>query len=249
MHLNDRQVTYLPLLSGAEPFSALPQDAVKYLAGQCRQIWAERDQVILGKGEHPSGLPILISGRVKLSLLSTQGEERVLEIILPGRSFGEAAVLARAPCPLGAQALTRSRLLVVSMEALQHAIARWSEVAQALLGLVAQRLLALTSDLEACCLHSANERIMAFLLTHAQCDADEPDRAMLQLPAAKGVVASRLNLTPATFSRELHALAHEGLLDVVRREIRIPSLERLRERADTGSGASAPKTADDSVLA
>jgi CRP-like cAMP-binding protein len=69
------------------------------------------------------------------------------------------------------------------------------------------------------------------LLREATADAVLPDRAQITLPAAKTVIASRLNLSAETFSRELHGLAHRGLVEVARREIRIPSLERLRTLA------------------
>jgi CRP-like cAMP-binding protein len=49
------------------------------------------------------------------------------------------------------------------------------------------------------------------------------------LPASKALVASTLNLTAETFSRELHELARRDLVQVDRRTLRIPSLRRLRE--------------------
>jgi CRP-like cAMP-binding protein len=45
---------------------------------------------------------------------------------------------------------------------------------------------------------------------------------------AKGVIASRLNLTQEHFSRILHDLAALGLIEVQGRRIRVLDLERLR---------------------
>jgi len=48
------------------------------------------------------------------------------------------------------------------------------------------------------------------------------------LDANKGVIASRLNLTPEHFSRILSELSHQSLIEVQGSEIRILDVERLR---------------------
>ena len=53
--------------------------------------------------------------------------------------------------------------------------------------------------------------------------------AELLLPVAKGVLASRLKLTPETLSRVLHELVADGLISVSGKVIRILDLRRLRE--------------------
>ncbi|MBK5963593.1 hypothetical protein CCR95_05685 [Thiocystis minor] len=141
-----------------------------------------------------------------------------------------AAFLGR-PCPLHAQTLADSCLLFVDLNRVRLAIERWPEVAFRMLTLVAERAQRLTADLEVCCLHSAIQRVAGFLLREAVSDPASPDHAELVLPAAKTVVASSLNLSPETFSRELHGLARRGLIEVERRRIRIPSLNRLRALA------------------
>jgi CRP-like cAMP-binding protein len=64
------------------------------------------------------------------------------------------------------------------------------------------------------------------------------DRAQVVLPVSKAVVASSLNLTPETFSRELHELARQGLIQVDRRTVHIPSLNQLRAHLRTRVGES-----------
>jgi CRP-like cAMP-binding protein len=228
MNTADREKTHLDLLAAAPGFAALPIDATRYIAGGCHQRTAARDQLLYDKGETLKGFYVLLDGRAKLAVLSADGAERVLNIVLPGRTFGESAALLGRPCPLYAQALTNCRLMFVQTDRVRGAIQRWPEAALAMLTLVAQRNQHLIEDLEACCLHSAAQRLCSFLLREAVSDIDQPDVGTLILPAAKTVVASSLNISAETFSRELHTLAHQGLVHVQRREIRIPSLSRLR---------------------
>jgi CRP-like cAMP-binding protein len=231
MNHADREKTCLPLLEAASAFALIPNEALRWIAGGCHTRTARRGQVLCKKGEPLTGFFVLVSGRVKLSLLSVDGAERVLDLVLPGRTFGEAAAFLDQPCPLHAEALMDSRLVFVDRDRVREAIARWPDVAHLMLAIVATRAQQLLSDLEACCLHSAAQRVAGLLLRDAVSDPLQPDAARVALPAAKTVIASSLNLSAETFSRELHALAHRGLIEVIRREIRIPSLLRLRDAA------------------
>lgn len=241
-HVNteDREKTCLGLLTQAPGFPDLPTEAARFIAGGCHRRTAARDQLLYKKGETLTGFFVLLDGRVKLAVLSADGAERVLDIVLPGRTFAESVALLGRPCPLYAQALTNSRLLFVELARVREAMQRWPAVSMAMLTLVAERNQRLTHDLEACCLHSATRRLAGYLLREAVSDADAPDAATVTLPAAKTVVASSLNLSAETFSRELHGLAHRGLVSVDRRQIRIPSLKQLRVLAGEGPGATAP---------
>ncbi len=176
------------------------------------------------------GLFVLITGRVKLAILSAEGAERVIDIILPHGVFGESAPFLDQPSPVYAEALCDCQVLSVSRERLLEAVARWPAVALVLLGSLARNVRSLTRDLEACCLLSAGQRVARFLLNEATCHQGSVDAAEVALPAAKVVVASSLNLTPETFSRELHVLVKDGLIEVSHRTIRVRSLAQLRGR-------------------
>ncbi|MBS1176833.1 MAG: Crp/Fnr family transcriptional regulator [Proteobacteria bacterium] len=54
------------------------------------------------------------------------------------------------------------------------------------------------------------------------------------LPAAKGEIASQLNLTPEHFSRILHELADAGLLHIEGRKIVVPDRHRLQAEIRRG---------------
>lgn len=242
MNAEDRERTCLSLLANAPDFPALPKDAIRFIAGGCHTRTATRDQILYEKGERLTGFFVLLDGRVKLAVLSEDGGERVLDIVLPGRTFAESAAFLGRPCPLYAQALTGCRLLFVELARVREAIGRWPAVGLAMLTLLAERNQRLTHDLEACCLHSATRRLADYLLREAVSDAAQPNAATVTLPAAKTVVASRLNLSAETFSRELHGLAHRGLVSIERREVRIPSLTSLRALAGETRGTGAPAT-------
>jgi CRP-like cAMP-binding protein len=77
-------------------------------------------------------------------------------------------------------------------------------------------------------MRSGTQRIIGYLL-HACSPSSAQDGGIeVTLPATKGVVASRLNLTLEHFSRILHELAAEGLIEVRGRSVHIRDVDRLR---------------------
>jgi CRP/FNR family transcriptional regulator, dissimilatory nitrate respiration regulator len=77
-------------------------------------------------------------------------------------------------------------------------------------------------------LRSSTQRLIGYLLQRAPDDDDANDPVEINLPTPKHVLASRLNLTPETFSRILHELSNSGLIEVHGRNITVPDLRRLR---------------------
>jgi CRP-like cAMP-binding protein len=228
--LDDRAHAFLPLLAQVPMFRDLAPEPLRFLAGGCQLRTAERGRVVCRKGHDLDGLYHLIEGRVKLAVLSEDGAERVLDIVLPGSSFGEAAAFDDQPLAIYAEALADCQLLFLSRNRLREAIDRWSAVAHSVLRALASRVHRLTEDLEACCLHSASRRVADFLLREAHSNAATQGAPEVVLPAAKSVIASSLHLTPETFSRELHGLARDGVIAIQSRRIRILSKDRLQRR-------------------
>jgi CRP-like cAMP-binding protein len=228
--LAEPEHAFLSLLAQVPMFRDLGPEPLHFLAGGCQLRTAEKGRVVCRKGHEIDGLFHLVTGRVKLAVLSEEGTERVLDIVLPGSSFGEASAFLDQPLATYAETLADSELLFVSRSRLREAVDRWSEVAHCVLRTLAARVHRLTEDLEACCLHSASRRVADFLLREAEGTGVPAGTPEVVLPAAKAVVASSLHLTPETFSRELHGLARDGVIAIDSRRIRILCKDGLRRR-------------------
>jgi len=99
--------------------------AARFIAGGSQLRTAHRGQMSYEWGSPPTGLYCLLRGRVKLAALSTDGSERVLNLVPPVRLFGLAAAVLDEPHLVVAQVLCESRLLRVGRERLSEAIIRW----------------------------------------------------------------------------------------------------------------------------
>jgi CRP-like cAMP-binding protein len=164
---------------------------------------------------------------VKLAFSGADGAEKVLEILGPGASFGEAVMFLDKPYVVLAEVLADSLLLAIGKHAVFAELERNPKFARKMLAGLAQRLHHLVSDLEAHTLRSGTQRVIGHLLR------DLPGEATggpveVELATSKGVLASRLDITREHFSRILHGLSAAGLIEVHGRTIRILDLAGLR---------------------
>ena len=185
--------------------------------------------VLYRRDDPCDGFHVIVIGRVKLALLAPAGAEKVIEILGPGQSFGEAAMFLGKRHTLYAEALADSLLLFIRSDAMLEAIARNSELARRMLDEMSQRLYSLVVDIEAYTMKSATERVTGYLLAALPDDAAKDMPVDIQLSASKSVLASRLNITREHFSRILHELSQSGLIRVSGRNIRVLDRARLAD--------------------
>lgn len=203
------------LLGHAPIFRGLSREEIARIAAGAREVRVARGDAVFNRGSRCEGFHIVAYGRVKLMLGTPGGEEKVVEIIGPGMSFGEALMFADRPYIVSAGALEDTLLLHVGKAALYLELDADPRLARRMLGSLSMRLHMLMKDLEALSLHSATQRVIGYL---ARLE-DEAGAERVTLPAKKSLVASRLNLTPEYFSRILHELAAAGCIRVEGRDI------------------------------
>lgn len=208
-------------------FKEAAAEEIDRIALGTRAVHATRGETLFHKGDMPEGFHLVVYGQVKLAFISPQGADKVVEIIGPGMSFGEAVMFLESPHVVYAQTLADSLLLHVSKKVVFDEIERNPKFARKMLGGLSRRLHGIISDVEAYCMHSGAQRVIGYLLRDAE-QAERGARVDVMLPTNKGVIASRLNLTPQHFSRILHELTEAGLVSVEGRTIHITDIERLR---------------------
>jgi CRP-like cAMP-binding protein len=181
---------------------------------------------------------------MKLAITSAEGNEKVLEIVGPGESFAEAAVFADRPFPVTSTALAATDLLSIPRQAVLDLVDSDALLARRMLAGLSMRLHTMVADVGAMALNTSTQRVIGFLLGQVRpldhtgppspavdaVDAVEAsEAARVRLPVGKAVLASRLSLTPETFSRVLRLLAEQGLVSVEGRDVVLHDVARLAE--------------------
>ena len=204
-------------------FSELVAADLERVARYTRERNIARGEVLFQRGDLPHGFYFVVSGQVKLAFSSSQGTEKVVEIIGPMQSFGEAVMFMNHPYPVFAEALSETVLVHVGQAVVSELIDQDSTFARKLLAGMAIRLHGLIQDVETYSLRSSTQRVIGYLLQVA--DNDAP--CEIALPTSKQVIASRLNLTPETLSRIFHDLSDAGLITVQGKRVSLHDPVRL----------------------
>lgn len=226
------ELSITALLASLPLFTSLDAAELERIARGTREVRARKGESLFQRGDPCHGFHLIISGQVKLSFTSAAGNEKVIDLLGPGQTFGEAVMFQDRPYFVQATALQESHLLLVSKTTVFEELERDAVFCRKIIASLSQRLHRLVGDVEAYSLRSGRERVIGFLLRDENYDEDEPaltGNVSLRLPANKGVIASRLNLTQEHFSRILHELQDKNLIRVEGRIIHIPDIERLRQ--------------------
>ncbi len=209
-------------------FSDLSPAELSRVAQGCQIRRLARGDTIFRYGEPCEEFHVVVSGQVKLFALSAAGQEKVIELVSPGHSFAEALMFTSRPYILNAQALANTLLLTVSKQSMLIEIERDPRFCLRMLSGISRRLHGLVQDIESGALHSGMQRVIGYLLRDHQTDEPQTKAAFtVSLPVSKATIASRLSLTPEYFSKVLHELEAEMLIEIDKRDIRIIDVDRL----------------------
>src|SRR5687767_11897152 len=87
-------------------------------------------QAVFSQGDPADAVFYVLSGKVKLTVLSTHGKQAVIAILEPGNSFGEGCLASQPLRMSTANAIEPSAILRVSKEAMVALLHREPEVAE-----------------------------------------------------------------------------------------------------------------------
>ena len=223
------QIKLQAFLANLPMFSEMSTEELDRIALGTLPVYADKGETVCRTGDPCNGFHLVVYGQMKIGFTSPQGIEKVLEIIRPGQSFGEALMFLDKPYIVFAQALADAMLLHVAKQTVFEQLDRHPGFARRMLAGLSRRLHGLVRDVEAYTLRSGAERVIGYLLRDVPDDAAASGAPVeVNLTPDKSVIASRLNMTPEHFSRILHDLAASGLVEVDGRTIRILDLARLR---------------------
>lgn len=215
------------LLAGMPLFAGLGDAEVRRWASLATEFRVPRGAVVFRQGEPCTGLHVVVEGQIKLALQNARGDEKVVDLVGPGSSFGETALFLGEPHDMLAEAISDSVLIQFAREAVLEEIRRNAGFSGRMLRAVCRRLAQRTQDLESVTLRSGAQRVTAYLLSQLP-DGVNGAPVLIRLPAKKSIIASRLNLTQEHFSRILHEIQAVGLVEIRGREIRLLDIGRLR---------------------
>lgn len=169
---------------------------------------------------------VVISGKVKVFKLSSDGKEQILMLAGAGDSFAEAAMFSGGYYPASAQALVDTELIILSRDGFLRLLRQNPDLALNMLARMSQLLRKLTDLVESLSLEDVTTRLAHFLIDRID-DKAEDGPPVLELAERKAVLAAQLGTIPETLSRSLSKLSQDKIIEVSGPQIEILDLDRL----------------------
>jgi CRP-like cAMP-binding protein len=222
--VSKRTLERLAWLRRVPYLAGLPDADLARLADACALRDVPAGAAIFEEGAPPTGIFLVVAGRVRVVRRSSRGREQVLHEDGPGATLGEVpvfdgegyvgAAIAADPCTV--LFVPRAPLLAH----IEHAPAAAREVI-AVLSRRVRRFAGLVADLS---LRGATERVAAHVLREAERTGDDT----VWLAQTRAQLAAHLGTVREEVSRALSELRDRGILEVEGRRIRICDRRRLR---------------------
>src|SRR5919205_3391302 len=102
------------LLRTMDIFEQLPAEDIEKIGRLLRERRLVENEVLMREGDPGDAMYIVTGGRIRLSTLDPNGNEKVLTYFTDGQFFGEMALLTGTPRSATASAETDSQLLVLA---------------------------------------------------------------------------------------------------------------------------------------
>ncbi|TAM48533.1 MAG: Crp/Fnr family transcriptional regulator [Burkholderiaceae bacterium] len=223
-----REIAPEVLLASLPLFKELEVVTLRRLVEGVTRRSLKRGQALFRKGDPVTGMYVVVYGEIHLIASTPARGVRLSGIVGPGQSLGEPVMFLERPALVGAEAVSDALLLHLSKDVVFAELEHNPKFARRMIAGLSKRIQSLVRELDRQAIGSGTERFIAYLLRH---NGGKPGPCVITLPAAKGAIASQLNLTPEHFSRILHELADSGLVQVSGRKITVPEVARLEAAA------------------
>ncbi|MDP1733897.1 MAG: type IV pili methyl-accepting chemotaxis transducer N-terminal domain-containing protein [Sulfuritalea sp.] len=222
----------LPLFTGLAP------ELLDELMRGSYSATFQRGQAIYRPGDPARVIYVLLSGQVKLALSSNRGNEKIIDVLEAGRSFGEAELFGTRFYHSGAVAVKPTQLLCIAGGQVRRAMALDPGVAERIIKVLAHRQIQMEAELAASHFHSGSHRLLEFFLWLAGPNRDLTGETQLTLSISKRLLASRFDMQPETLSRALRYLTEAGLIAVDKSRVSLRNAKIARYLADENSAQS-----------
>jgi CRP-like cAMP-binding protein len=208
-------------------FSGLEESVFDELTTSIAVETFEKGATLFHRGDEARNFYLVESGQIELSLISADGQKKVVEVVSHDRTFAEAVLFMReTKYPVTAEALSNSTVLRIPNQSYLDLLCDNPNACMRLLSDVSRHLHARVREIERLTIQNARSRLSSYLIDHIVESNDDEATVRLDLP--RHIIASRLSITPETLSRLFRVMSDDGILTVDDRLIFVHSLTRLR---------------------
>ncbi len=200
-------------LNKIDLFKNLSEEELKELEPYLVMESFKKKDDIFAEGDPPEWFYIVSKGKVKITKLSHEGKEIILEIISPYDIFGGVAVLRNFPYPANAIAMEDSEVVKISRKNLMRLVDRFPNLMHCIALKMGDRMKSSYDSLKNIALERVEARIAALLLKLSnKVGVKTADGVLIDMRLTKQDVADMVGTTVETSIRTFSKFKKQGLV-------------------------------------
>jgi len=221
------------MLQRSPLFRGLAQASLDQVAALATQRSYHKGEVVCSQGDPGDALYGIVSGRVRISTGDADGREIFLNIMEPGDTFGEIALLDGGARTASAIAMEKCELVSLRRDHLLALLLREPQVALELLRLCGERLRWTSGQVEDAALLDTGARLAKRLLGLAQLHGERTGNGS-KLRISQEDLAAFLGVSRQAVNQQLQAWKAKGWIALGRGSVTVLDERALRTAAQDG---------------
>ena len=199
---------------------------------RCTWRHYKAEEIVVDYEDESSDVYFIISGEVRVLIRTAAGKEIILGEIKAGQFFGEMAAIDGAKRSANVTALTNSEVCIMPTNVFREMIFSSQTICERVLRLLTGRVRELNARLTEHSIFDLKHRLYSELLRMARPRQGRPDQRTVTPPPLHHVLAARIGCRREQVTRELSAMADEGLIEKTRGALVLLRPEALETRLD-----------------
>lgn len=214
-------------------FSNLSDEELSQLAQIARERKFDRNQVVFYEGDLGGSLYIIVSGTVKIVMMSDDGREHILGLLHEGDFFGEISLIDGEPRSATAIALEKANVVMISRDDFIRLLRENPEMSLKIMVILCERLRKTDKHVESLAFLSAPGRVAKTLLNWAEKyapDANGNEEIEIPHKMTRQEFASIAGTSRETLTRVLMDFQDDGLIQLEKNKIVLHDRLKLRDK-------------------
>lgn len=210
-------------------FNRLSDDCFQLILRHSGLLTLNKNELLFECGATANRFFMIRSGQIALFQVSTDGYEKIVDIIETGQIFAEAILFTHERrYPINARAVCGTELFYFDAQSFKGQLLQSSDLCMFMMAEMSSRLTAQTHEIVQLSIYDAQYRLINYLLEKSCKNKTLSCKPVVVLSATKSLLASRLSITPETFSRILARLKKQGLITIEDDTIILNDCQKLR---------------------
>ena len=211
-------------------FSGVDAKSLRLIEQVGQPRTAEKDALLFLEGDPADRFYVVLSGKVKISKMSSDGKEQILLMAGPGDSFGEAALFIEGTYPANAEVVETADLISFTHARFMNLIHENPSIAVNMIGRLSMLLHHLTRLIQRISLEDVSTRLAGYIIGLLPDEPGRPAETVI-LDEKKMILASILGTIPETLSRAFAKLSKLGVISIEGQKVVVHDRERLADIA------------------